>query len=78
MWRLGRLIRSTCICAFFIRADPLGVLFLRPTFQTLASGRLWSAIMDLVFLGGIGLLWLLMVLLVAGFRRLEKPQGGRP
>lgn len=34
--------------------------------------------MDLVFLAGIGSLWLLMVLLVAGFRGLEKPQGGRP
>jgi len=34
--------------------------------------------MDFVFLAGFVLLWLLMWALVAGFRRLEKAQGGRP
>ena len=33
--------------------------------------------MDIVFLGGIALFWALMVLLVWGFRKLERPQGGR-
>jgi cytochrome c oxidase assembly factor CtaG len=33
--------------------------------------------MDLVFLVGVALLWWVMVWLVAGFRRLERPQGGR-
>ena len=34
--------------------------------------------MDFVYLAGIALLWLLMGGLVAGFKRLERPQGGRP
>jgi hypothetical protein len=34
--------------------------------------------MDVLFLAGVALLWGLMVLLVAGFRKLERPQGGRP
>lgn len=34
--------------------------------------------MDVVFLAGVALLWGVMVLLVAGFRKLERPQGGRP
>ena len=33
--------------------------------------------MDIVFLGGIALFWALMVLLVGGFRKLDRPQGGR-
>ena len=34
--------------------------------------------MDIVFIVGIGLLWGVMALLVVGFRKLERPQGGRP
>ena len=34
--------------------------------------------MDLVFLGGAALLWGVMVLMVWGLRKLERPQGGRP
>ncbi len=34
--------------------------------------------MDIIFLACVALLWGVMVLLVAGFRRLERPQGGRP
>ncbi len=34
--------------------------------------------MDLVFLGGAVLLWGVMVLMVWGLRKLERPQGGRP
>ena len=34
--------------------------------------------MDIVFLAAIGLFWIVMVLLVAGFLKLERPQGGRP
>ena len=34
--------------------------------------------MDIVFLALAGLLWGLMVLMVWGFRKLERPQGGRP
>lgn len=34
--------------------------------------------MDMVFLGGIALLWGVMVLLVWGFEKLERPQGSRP
>lgn len=34
--------------------------------------------MDIVFIAGIGLLWGVMALLVVGFRKLERPQGGRP
>jgi hypothetical protein len=33
--------------------------------------------MDIVFVGAGALLWLLMVLLVWGLRKLERPQGGR-
>jgi hypothetical protein len=34
--------------------------------------------MDLIFLGGMAVLWGVMVLMVWGFEKLEKPQGGRP
>jgi hypothetical protein len=34
--------------------------------------------MDMVFVGGIALLWGTMGLLVWGFGKLERPQGGRP
>jgi hypothetical protein len=34
--------------------------------------------MDMVFMGGIALLWGVMVLLVRGFEKLESPKGGRP
>ena len=34
--------------------------------------------MDMVFIGGIVLLWGVMVLLVRGFEKLESPKGGRP
>jgi hypothetical protein len=34
--------------------------------------------MDIVFLAVIALFWGAMVLLVWGFRKLERPQGGRP
>ena len=33
--------------------------------------------MDMVFVGGIVLLWSAMVLLVRGFEKLESPKGGR-
>ena len=33
--------------------------------------------MDMVFVGGIVLLWGVMVLLVRGFEKLERPKGGR-
>ncbi len=33
--------------------------------------------MDVLWIAGLGLLWGVMVVLVAGFQKLEKPQGGR-
>lgn len=33
--------------------------------------------MDFVFLAGVAALWALMALMVWGFRKLERPQGGR-
>jgi hypothetical protein len=33
--------------------------------------------MDMVFVGGVVLLWGVMVLLVRGFEKLERPKGGR-
>ena len=33
--------------------------------------------MDILFLSGTSLLWAVMVWLVLGFSKLEKPQGGR-
>jgi hypothetical protein len=33
--------------------------------------------MDMVYVAGLALLWGLMVLLVLGFKKLDKPQGGR-
>jgi hypothetical protein len=33
--------------------------------------------MDMVYVAGLSLLWCLMVLLVLGFKKLDKPQGGR-
>jgi hypothetical protein len=33
--------------------------------------------MDVLWITGLGLLWGLMALLVAGFQKLDKPQGGR-
>lgn len=34
--------------------------------------------MDMVYVAGLALLWGLMALLVLGFKKLDKPQGGRP
>jgi hypothetical protein len=34
--------------------------------------------MDIVFIAASAGLWGLMVLMVWGFKKLEKPQGGRP
>lgn len=34
--------------------------------------------MDSVFIAGIGGLWAVMALMVWGFKKLEKPGGGRP
>jgi hypothetical protein len=34
--------------------------------------------MDMLFVGGIVLLWGGMALLIWGLRKLERPQGGRP
>ena len=34
--------------------------------------------MDIVFLAAVAVLWGVMVLLVWGFRKLERPQAGRP
>ena len=34
--------------------------------------------MDIVFLAIAAVLWGLMALMVWGFRKLERPQGGRP
>ena len=34
--------------------------------------------MDIIFLSGVAALWGAMALLVWGFRKLERPQGGRP
>lgn len=33
--------------------------------------------MDIVFIAGIAALWAAMALMVRGFEKLEKPQGGR-
>ena len=49
----------------------VGKLF--PTFLV------WSIdMMDIVFLAIAAVLWGLMALMVWGFRKLERPQGGRP
>ena len=67
------------IYAIFICAGHLCSLFLRGESQTrsidLYKG---SFAMDIVYVGAIAALWGLMALLVAGFRKLERPQGGRP
>ena len=34
--------------------------------------------MDIAFLLGIGILWAVLALLIGGFKKLEKPPGGRP
>lgn len=34
--------------------------------------------LDMTFVGGMAALWGLLALLVWGFEKLEKPQGGRP
>ena len=65
--------------AFFTRPADLCSLFLRAVFQTPSIAfRRWRSEMDIVFLGAVALLWGLMVLLVWGFRKLERPQGARP
>ncbi len=33
--------------------------------------------MDVLWITGLGLLWGVMVLLLKGFQKLDKPQGGR-
>ncbi|CAN5363739.1 hypothetical protein BH10PSE16_BH10PSE16_38320 [soil metagenome] len=34
--------------------------------------------MDIAYVAGLALLWGLMALLVRGFKKLDKPHGGRP
>jgi len=46
--------------------------------DTLSHRLTLEITMDFVYLAAVGLLWLVMVLLVAGFRKLERPQGVRP
>lgn len=65
--------------AFFTPHAYLFSQFLRAVLQTLSIAfRGWRFKMDIVFLGAVALLWGLMVLLVWGFRKLERPQGARP
>lgn len=64
------------VYGIFMPAGRLLPPFIGTRFQTRLS-RLEET-MDIVFLAAGALLWLLMVLLVWGFRKLERPQGGRP
>jgi hypothetical protein len=57
-------------------APPLYPIFACP-FRYSRHGFNSEDHMDIVFLAAGALLWGVMVLLVAGFRRLESPQGGR-
>ena len=64
--------------AFYTPTPHLSTPFLRPptyawpiNFSRKCDG------MDVLWIAGVGLLWGVMVLLVKGFQRLEKPKGGR-
>jgi hypothetical protein len=63
--------------AFFIPRHVLSSPFLRTKSETSSIVLTWRWIMDLVFIAGGAALWFVMVLLVWGFARLEKPQGER-
>jgi hypothetical protein len=64
--------------AFFTARSSLSSPFLRP--EKYASPHRFDrrTFMDFVFIAASVALWGLMVLLVWGFKKLEKPQGGRP
>ncbi|SFU78785.1 hypothetical protein SAMN05216350_105114 [Polaromonas sp. YR568] len=62
---------------FFIPATPLSSPFLHAESDTFSIVIRWRKIMDLAFILGAASLWGVMVLLVWGFQKLEKPEGGR-
>jgi hypothetical protein len=63
--------------AFFIPAASLSSPFLHTGSDTFSIVVRWSEVMDLAFILGAAALWGVMVLLVWGFQKLEKPEGGR-
>lgn len=59
-------------------APHLSTPFLRPkTYPYAINSSRKRGGMDVLWIAGLGLLWGVMVLLVAGFQQLEKPKGGR-
>jgi hypothetical protein len=63
---------------FFTATWQISSPFLRTSSQTPDVHLIQELLMDIVFVAASAALWGLMVLLVWGFKKLEKPQGGRP
>jgi hypothetical protein len=63
---------------FFTATRQISSPFLRTASHTLSVHLIQELLMDIVFIAASAGLWGLMVLMVWGFKKLEKPQGGRP
>ena len=66
------------VYGFYTAACDISSPFLRILRQTPVILLTLELLMDLVFVAAMAGLWGLMVLLVWGLKKLEKPQGGRP
>jgi hypothetical protein len=73
---------SALICItftqFLYRHPRFSPPFLQANSHTASITLIQEDVMDMVMVGGIALVWGLMVLLVRGFEKLEQPKGGRP
>jgi hypothetical protein len=65
------------VYGFYTAVRSISSPFLRADIQTPFIRLNQELLMDIVFIAASAGLWGLMVLLVWGFRKLEKPQGGR-
>ena len=63
---------------FFTATRQISSLFLRTDSHTAVIHLTQELLMDIVFVAAAAGLWGVMALMVWGFKKLEKPQGGRP
>jgi len=63
---------------FFTATRQISSPFLRTGSQTSVVHLIQELLMDIVFIAASAPRWGLMILLVWGFKKLEKPAGGRP
>ena len=62
---------------FFTPCHAFSSLFLHAEIYAFNIVKSRSWVMDIAYIGGIAALWGLLALMVWGFKKLEKPEGGR-